>query len=249
MTIATGQQALAADILKHATADGYSRYTASSELTIASGAITVTANFYRVDTESDASTDDLDTITAGTGVADGHQLVLRAENTARTVVVKHNTGNILCANGVDQSLDDSHDAVLLVYDSNLTKWFVFGFVGPLSVGTASLAADSVDDTKAGNRVPQFYRRQGGNSSNWSTAGTTDYTPTAVRMQAGKVSVGISTTVTVTFPTAFSQPPLVWVTGSTSGTLVATNVTATTVDLSHNNLGSAIPISWLAIGPE
>lgn len=122
MTISSGQQALAADVLKHATASGHLRLAASTELTIASGAVTANANFYRVDTEGDAASDDLDTITVGSEVADGFLLFLRAENAARTVVIKHNTGNILCVGNNDISLDDSHDWVLLIYDGNLTKW-------------------------------------------------------------------------------------------------------------------------------
>lgn len=249
MTIASGQQALAADILKSHTADGYLQLTDSTELTIASGAVTVTANFYRVDTQSDASTDDLDTITAGTGVADGHVLILRPENTARTVVIKHNTGNIYCANDVDQILDDAYDMALLVYDSNLTKWLAIGTVAPLGVLTASLGANSVDDTKAGDRMPQFYRRQGGSSSDWSSTGTTDYTPTAVRMQGGSVTIPAGGSVVVTFPTAFSNVPLVYATPTSStASPIRAAATSTTVTLSHA-IGSGITVNWLAIGPE
>jgi hypothetical protein len=122
MTIASGQQALAADVLKSLNASGYLQLTDSSELTIATGAVSVTTNFYRVDTEADAATDDLDTITAGSGVADGHILILRAENAARTVVVKHNTGNIMVPGATDLVLDDSHDTAWFIYDGNLTKW-------------------------------------------------------------------------------------------------------------------------------
>ena len=249
MTIAAGQPAASADILKHATADGYLQLTDSTELTIATGAVSVTANFYRVDTESNAASDDLDTITAGTGVADGHLLILRPENTARTVVIKHNTGNIMCANDIDQILDDAQDMALLVYDSNLTKWMAIGTVAPLGVLTASLGANSVDDTKAGDRVPQFYRRQGGSATDWGSAGTTDYTPTAVRMQAGSVTIPAGGSVVVTFPVAFSNVPLVFATpiSSTASAIRATG-TATTVTLSHG-VGVGISVNWLAIGPE
>jgi len=53
-----------------------------------------------------------------------------------------------------------------------------------AVGNSELASDAVDDTKVGNRVPQFYRRQGGSASEWNSPGTTEYTPGAVRMIAG-----------------------------------------------------------------
>ena len=51
--------------------------TDSTELTIASGAITVTQSYHTIDTESDAATDDLDTITVAGG--EGDVLVIRPE--------------------------------------------------------------------------------------------------------------------------------------------------------------------------
>lgn len=130
------------------------------------------------------------------------------------------------------------------------------------VATAGLANDSVDDTKAGNRVPQFYRRQGGSSSNWQTAGTTTQIPSAVRMQAGAVTVeaaGGSPTpsVEVTFPVAFSQPPLVFLSaGVTDNQIVhkffyitATEFSFNTYDAAGNNINSNFTMQWLAIGAE
>jgi hypothetical protein len=78
--------------------------------------------------------------------------------------------------------------------------------------TGGIANDAVDDTKVGNRVPQLYRRQGGDATNWNTAGTTTRTPTTVRIQTGSIAMTIaaaaSAEVTVTFPTAFSVVPLI-----------------------------------------
>lgn len=130
-----------------------------------------------------------------------------------------------------------------------------------SVGTAELANDAVDDTKVGARVPQFYRRKGGSSTDWSAAGTSDYTPTAVRMQAGASSgatlaPGAGNTVTITFPTAFSAVPLVYLTvvGSVPITASIQSISATQVvvylfntQASGGSLGAAF--NWLAIGPE
>ena len=90
-------------------------YTVGSELTIASGVITVTNSYHTVDTESDASTDDLDTINGG---EEGMQLVLRADNSGRTVVVKDATGNIHLDGGSDFSLDHKTDTIHLMFASN-----------------------------------------------------------------------------------------------------------------------------------
>jgi len=83
-----------------------------SELTISSGSVTATRSAHSIDTEADAASDDLDTIATGS-VSDGCDLVIRANNTARTVVVKHNTGNIQLANDTDFSLDDDEKSLTL----------------------------------------------------------------------------------------------------------------------------------------
>ena len=129
------------------------------------------------------------------------------------------------------------------------------------IPTGGLAANSVDDTKAGNRVPQFYRRQGGSSSNWSSEGSSNYTPGAVRMQAGVRTVpiadgqGVGSTA-ISFPTSFGNTPIVitsllyngnlfW-TGafsiSSSGFTIHAGRTITTPAASSS-------VFWLAIGEE
>ena len=95
-------------------------FKAPTELTIAIGAITVTQTFHTVDTEGDAASDDLDTINGG---SDGRLIVLKPINDARTVVVKHNTGNIWLQGKADISLDDISDGLMLVYSATDSKWF------------------------------------------------------------------------------------------------------------------------------
>lgn len=90
-----------------------------TELTIASGVITVTSSYHTVDTEADGASDDLDTINGG---SDGQILTLRAADDARTVVVKDATGNIQGPG--DFSLTHRHDTVQLIYDAALTAWLV-----------------------------------------------------------------------------------------------------------------------------
>ena len=247
MTIASGQQALAADILKHATADGYLQLTDSTELTISAGAVTATANFYRVDTESNAASDDLDTITAGTGVADGHPLWIRPENDARTVVVKHGTGNIKCPGGVDILLDDSSDILHLVYDGNLTKWLV--------VGQFQMA---------------LVARQGGSSADWQTTGTTNRALLGAKVQMGSLSVSYTAgqakaSASVTYPESYAAgSPLVFVAVSNQDTnkcIVAANndvgippITSASFTL-YPTAGStfsgsgSVTVVWIAFGPE
>lgn len=111
----------------------------STELTIASGAVTATQTWHRIDTQSDASSDDLDTIN---GLSDGRILIFRAENTARTVVVKHGTGNIQTFTGSDITLDETYKVVIAVGDGTLSKWLAFG-VGGGGGGGSGTDADAI----------------------------------------------------------------------------------------------------------
>ena len=85
---------------------------ATTELTIAAGVITVTQTYHTVDTQADGASDDLDTIA---GVSEGQIVILAAEHTDRTVVLKHGTGNLVL--GVDISLDDTNKHVALICDA------------------------------------------------------------------------------------------------------------------------------------
>lgn len=94
---------------KRATFSGFINVGTGSELTIATGAVTATSSYHYIDTESDAATDDLDTINGG---ADGDILYIRAIDSSRTVVVKDATGN-LQLNG-DFSMDNIWDCMKLL---------------------------------------------------------------------------------------------------------------------------------------
>lgn len=86
------------------------------ELTIATGAITAFADWHTVDTESDAATDDLDTVNGG---FDGAIVTLRAINGARDVVVKDGTGNMKLSG--DCTLNNVEDTITMRYMSG--TWY------------------------------------------------------------------------------------------------------------------------------
>jgi len=83
--------------------------TAREELTISGGAIVPPdgsgGGWFRVDTEGNAATDDLASITT-TNCWDGMLVWLGAENTGRVVTIKHGTGNISLEDGTDLDLTD-----------------------------------------------------------------------------------------------------------------------------------------------
>ena len=94
---------------------------ARTDLTIASGAVTATRSYHRLDTEGAAATDDLDTINGGTT---GHILVIQSNSAARVVVVKHGTGNIFLNGMADFSLTGGRDKLALI--SLGTEWNEIG---------------------------------------------------------------------------------------------------------------------------
>lgn len=91
----------------------------ASELTIAAGIITATQKYHTVDTQDDDPTDNLDTINGG---VEGMTIILRANNSARTIVVKNGAGNIIC--GSDCTLDSASDTWMGIYDG--ANWLETG---------------------------------------------------------------------------------------------------------------------------
>ena len=88
---------------------------ATSELTIAAGAVVPTGGVHSIDTAADGATDDLDTITT-TNLDDGSLLLIYPENAARTVVVKDESGGagqIHTADGNDFTMDEVDKYLIL----------------------------------------------------------------------------------------------------------------------------------------
>lgn len=149
-------------------------------------------------------------------------------------------------------------------------------IGALKVTNGMLAANSVDSSKvvdgsivsgdlsatAGITDGQLVNgkvanRQGGSATNWSTSGTNNYVPSASKIQCGAGQTNGSGTLTITFPVAFSDVPLVFITtefstppqtaarayGNTaSGFNVVTFSTGTMA------VEPSIWFVWMAIGP-
>lgn len=95
------------------------------------------------------------------------------------------------------------------------------------------------------------RRQGGTSTSWSTAGTTNFTETQVHMQAGVLAVGTTATeYTITFPVPFSKIPIVHVT-QTSTTTASTGMTRNIGTASFGYVTATTDLNntvhWLAVG--
>lgn len=105
----------------------------------------------------------------------------------------------------------------------------------------------------------IYRRQGGSSTDWQTHGTTTYTPgTSTKIQTGvrncSVSNGGGSFTTITFPTAFTYKPSVFVSRELSpldGTDIwvesITNTGFTIYAVSTEVGSGSVVTHWMAIG--
>jgi len=100
---------------------GFLEFDTATELTISSGAVTITQNFHIVDTEGDAASDYLDTIS---GSSAGLVVIFRIAADARNVIIRHDEDNIYCAGGVDITLDLTSEFAFGIYDNDLTKWLI-----------------------------------------------------------------------------------------------------------------------------
>ena len=135
---------------------------------------------------------------------------------------------------------------------------------PGSIDHVHLAANVVDDDNIGNRVPMLTRRQGGDSVHWSQDGSTNYTPTTIKMQLGQIYFGsvidpdTSKYVDIIFPQAFSARPIVFVTNIDPASerihcaVDDFTITASGCRITGWNFGVSPKlayVAWLAIGPE
>lgn len=88
----------------------------STELTIASDAVARTQTLHTIDTEGDAASDNLSTISGGDH---GDMIILSPENAARVVTVKDSVGNIIMLGG-DYVMNSAKCSITLRY--NGTNW-------------------------------------------------------------------------------------------------------------------------------
>jgi hypothetical protein len=103
------------DLANEIWVEGVMQTSPTLELTIASGTITLSQRNHVVDTESDASSDDLTTINGGIA---RRAIILRAAHNDRTVVVKDGVGNLKLE--TDFALDHTEDTITLFFDG--TNW-------------------------------------------------------------------------------------------------------------------------------
>jgi hypothetical protein len=216
----------------------------SSPVAVAAGSAYVAGFFYNNSASLNVA---IPTPSAGTTA---HRVVLRADitgNTVRTVLLSATDGSTSIP-GVTQTAG----AIWEISLATLT----------ITTGGTISVTDARDYTHAGASV---MRRSGGSSTTWATSGSTTYTPGGTLIQAGVASVEFdddndSETKTVTFPTAFSGKPLIWVTNISASVAAArdSNINVYEQGTSSFKLrgrrmngdwNGTMSVEWLAIGPR
>ncbi len=129
-----------------------------SELTIASAVITVTSSVHTVDTEADAASDTLSTISGG---SDGMDLYLSSANGTR-VVILDTAGNISIDGASSISLTNTSMTVHLKYRAAINKWVVINrftiasaltYIQRVSASTVAMATGTTT-MPADDTIPQ-----------------------------------------------------------------------------------------------
>lgn len=121
----------------------------------------------------------------------------------------------------------------------------------------------------GVAVLKLTKRQGGSSTDWNTAGTTNFTPTAenIKIQTGVTTFTVVSSVntmanSITFPIAFTNKPMMLIGLQTDSELSTPGASAPvcgaeSISTSGCNIrikseygmyiGTVITVAWLAIG--
>lgn len=130
---------------------------------------------------------------------------------------------------------------------------------PLAIGApGQVLLSSSDGLPAWGESINVAARQGGSSSDYTTGGTTNYTPTNVKLQCGSIVATYIDShrayITVTFPIEFTAKPLVFVSTVIDKQYVYVEDSLTTTQTCRVGLGAYEvsitdqKIYWLAIGP-
>lgn len=216
---------------------GHTAWTDATSLTISSGAVTVTQNFHRIDTEGSAATDDLTTLT--TTATTAMLLIIRPVNSGRTVVVKHDTGNIQCAGGVDITLDNTYDFALAIYDPTLTKWLAIS--SSLLQGVVSLSSNNTwTGTNTFNGAVTFAAAEAHKPSAITTNTTLDATHYFADVNA------TGGTVTITLPAAASNGGRVYVVRKNDASANAVTVDANASETINGALTYVLTTRYQAV---
>lgn len=158
----------------------------------------------------------------------------------------------MSANSIDsdQYVDGSIDRVHLAADIvDGTK------IADNSVNSEHYVDGSIDQEHLSVGASKVTNRQGGSATNWSVGGNTNYALSSARIQVGSftTTVDYPGNQPVTYPVAFSQVPVLIISGAgyeNQGISINTQ-TATGFTCSYTNpdigMSDEVTVQWIAIG--
>jgi hypothetical protein len=176
-------------------------------------------------------------------------------------------GELVTVSMMNQQIRDNGNAIWVGTTAGDMDYYT-GATGKarIPIGTAG----QVLTVNAGATAPEWgissggvVKRQGGSATVWSTPGTTNYTPTISKIQAGVIAVVVPSgilqvTTNVVFPEAFAYAPIVFChySGGTGGsythpiTTYVDNLVNTGMSIVLRTGGETthtFHIHWMAIG--
>ena len=239
-------------------ADGANNYTHpnhSGDVTSAGGgATTIASNVVTNEKLSDMVQATIKGRASGAGTGDPVDLtaaqartILNVEDGANAYVHPNHTGDVTSSGGGATTIANN-----AVTNAKLADMVTARIKGRVTAGTG----DPEDLTYAQVLAAILpMNRQGGSPTSFSSGGTTNYTPSNLRVQFGAIPITVASgsgSVTITFPVAFSNTPVIFAlaTGALAGDILSiVSVFAGTSQIaavgSSNGTGT---LHWLAIGP-
>ena len=173
-------------------------------------------------------------------------------------------GELVTAAMLNQQIRDNGNAIWVGTTAGDMDYYT-GATGKARIPKGT--AGQVLKMNSGATAPEWgnsggvVKRQGGSATDWSTPGTTNYVPTASKIQVGVVAITITNdwnNASITFPEAFTYTPiaLCHFSGGT-GESIAYPITTRIVDLTNASMDIAVRtgagtdwtfyIHWIAIG--
>lgn len=174
------------------------------------------------------------------------------------------TGELVTAAMLNQQIRDNGNAIWVGTTAGDMEYYTGATTkARIPKGTAG----QVMKMNSGATAPEWgysggvVKRQGGSATDWSTPGTTNYVPTASKIQAGVIAITLTDadeSVSITFPEAFTYAPIALChysggTGTSYVTPVTTeiyNITTTGMFIKVKAGGTSnytFYIHWMAIG--
>ena len=249
-------------------ADGANNYTHpnhSGDVTSAGGgATTIASNVVTNEKLSDMVQATIKGRASGAGTGDPVDLtaaqartILNVEDGANAYVHPNHTGDVTSSGGGATTIANNAVTTAKIINDAVTNAKLANMATATIKGRTTAGTGDPEDLTYAQVLAAILpmNRQGGSSTSFASGGTTNYTPSNLRVQFGAIPITVASgsgSVTITFPVAFSNTPVIFAlaTGELAGDILSiVSVFAGTSQIaavgSSNGTGT---LHWLAIGP-